>query len=102
MALLGCLLHELHHKLMRFAHHGRPVYADQLVSGAQAPVFVCSSVFHDVANVNLDRKKKKSFKKFFFFFYFYILFFSFPTLKKKKPEHQLISDVKEGTAMDLT
>lgn len=53
VALLGCLLHELDHKLVGFAHDCRPVHANQLVPGAQAPVFVCSAVLHDVADVDL-------------------------------------------------
>lgn len=68
VALLGCLLHKLYHELMGFAHYGRPVHTDELVSGAQAPVFVRGAVLHDVADVNLKRERKFNSKDFFFFF----------------------------------
>lgn len=54
VSLLGGLLHELHHQLVRLAHHRRAVHADQLVARAQPPVLIGRPVLHDVADVYLQ------------------------------------------------
>lgn len=53
MSLFGRLLHQLHHQLVRLAHHRCAVHAYQLISGPQASVLVRCSVFHYVADVDL-------------------------------------------------
>lgn len=53
VTLLCGLLHQLHHQLVRLAHHRRAVDADQFIAGSQASILVCSSVFDDVSNVDL-------------------------------------------------
>lgn len=59
VALLGRLLHQLHHQLVRLAHHGRAIHAYELVAGPQASVLVRRAVLHDVADVYLKDKRRK-------------------------------------------
>ena len=58
VALLGRLLHQLHHQLVGLAHHRRAVHADQLIARAQAAVLVRRSVLHYVADIDLGRGAK--------------------------------------------
>lgn len=54
MPLFGRLLHELHHQLMRFAHHSGSVHTDELISGPQPAVLVCRTELHDMPYVDLE------------------------------------------------
>lgn len=54
VTLFCCLLHQLHHQLVRLAHHRCAVYAYQLITGSQAPVLISSSKLDDVPNVDLE------------------------------------------------
>lgn len=53
MALFGCLLHQLHHQLVRLAHHCRAVHADELITRPQASIFICCPILHYVPYVDL-------------------------------------------------
>ncbi|TNN38378.1 hypothetical protein EYF80_051463 [Liparis tanakae] len=59
VALLGRLLHQLHHQLVRLAHHRRAVHAGQLVARAQAAVLVRRAILHDVADVDLEEERRR-------------------------------------------
>lgn len=54
VTLFCCLLHQLHHQLVRLAHHRCAVYAYQLITRSQAPVLISSSKLDDVPNVDLE------------------------------------------------
>lgn len=58
MALLGSLLHQLDHQLVRLSHHRRSIHAYQLITGSQASIFICSPVLDYVANVDLKRSRR--------------------------------------------
>lgn len=53
VALLGRLLHQLHHQLVRLAHHRCAVHADELVARPQPTVLIRRSVLYDVPDVDL-------------------------------------------------
>lgn len=53
VTLLCGLLHQLHNQLVRLAHHRCAVDAYQFITGSQASILVCSSVFDDVSDVDL-------------------------------------------------
>lgn len=55
MALFGGLLHQLHHQLVRLAHHRRAVHTDELITRPQAPILICCPVLHYVPNVDLEK-----------------------------------------------
>lgn len=61
MALLCSLLHQLHNQLVRLSHHCCAVHAYQFVTGPQASVLVCRSVFHYVADVDLKQSRWRRF-----------------------------------------
>lgn len=57
MALFGGLLHQLHHQLVRLAHHRRAVHTDELIARPQAPVLICRPILHYVPDVDLKKRQ---------------------------------------------
>lgn len=58
MALFSSLLHQLHHQLVRLAHHRRAIHTDELIARPQAPVLICCPVLHYVPYVDLGKHTK--------------------------------------------
>lgn len=56
VTLLCGLLHQLHNQLVRLAHHRCAVDAYQFITGSQASILICSSVFDDVSDVDLKHR----------------------------------------------